>query len=563
MNKKLLISFLAGSFLAAPLALTTHEVNHVIAQEQRFGQQLVALGGSLDAAAQQNTLQLLGASQVPPSNIIYIDGPTINRYLQDGSGPNEIVYSSAYIQGMPEGHGVQVQIVTPQNITLVTPLTYQNAAITAGAKNVNIRIATISPVTGEGALAGVYALLEQSGVAVNPQDVQVAQKEINLVNELEEKAQVSNEVANQALAEIKTEIAKAQQALIDSTGNQEAQLTAEEIAQIVQSVAAKHNITDAAVIEQLKVYATEFAQTEAAKSEDTVSQLDASMRLPWKDTLTNLPGAVAPGEILAGERLDYSNTEVYHPIFQAFADTLYSIVENGQLVDNLYNDTFIYEWVAEEVSPEEKVALNELRTVMYAYAANIDSDIQSGRVQPGYPTLKDEWLRKLQAWEDLNTQDPFQGEIIRRLAISSGRAPQVYDYINAVQEGTVITYENSFVNIDHLSDFTMFNFDVATDRMQELDPVTGVMVDMVGQNIGDKYGVTLVYNYIPHLEIPANYTIPGYIAPTEETTFEETSEEVTETEETSAKETQPLEDSSEESQVSETSLESSEELSQE
>src|SRR5699024_844868 len=114
MKKRLLLSAMVA-LVAAPLAqpvlnFNTDGIQHVQAQES----QLVALGGSLDQNQAQQTLQLLGANAVDSSNIIYVDGTMINQYLQDGSGPGTVVYSSAYIQGMNEGYGVQVQIVTPQ-----------------------------------------------------------------------------------------------------------------------------------------------------------------------------------------------------------------------------------------------------------------------------------------------------------------------------------------------------------------------------------------------------------------------------------------------------------------
>lgn len=44
---------------------------------------------------------------------------------------------------------------------------YQNAAIAAGATNADIQIASVVPVTGEGALAGVYEIFSQSGMSLD------------------------------------------------------------------------------------------------------------------------------------------------------------------------------------------------------------------------------------------------------------------------------------------------------------------------------------------------------------------------------------------------------------
>ena len=173
---------------------------------QQVQQKLLSLGASLQGAQITQTRSLLGATDVPEANTIYVDGNTVNQYLSDGSNANTIVYSSAVIEPQAEGFGVQVQIVTPQNIKLVTPLSYQNAAITSGAKNVLIKIATVSPVTGEGALAGVYALLNKAGIKVSQQAIQVAEKEIKVVEQAKQQQQLTDIQINQIIADIKKEV---------------------------------------------------------------------------------------------------------------------------------------------------------------------------------------------------------------------------------------------------------------------------------------------------------------------------------------------------------------------
>ena len=518
----MIFTALAAAIVINPIALNPMPLNQVMAVQQNEQQELVALGASLDPASAQQTLALLGAQQVPQSNILYVNGDMINRYLQDGSNASTQVLSSAYIQQMPEGYGVQVQIVTPQNITVVRPLTYQNAAITAGARNVNIRIATVAPVTGEGALTGVYALLEQQGQAVNTHDVQVAQSEINLVNQIEQEATVSNEVANNAVADIKTQIVQATQEQ-QMSGNQinaegDVTLTQEQITNIVNNIINEYQITNQVVIEQLNVYAQDFSKTEAAQNADTIQQLEMSMTEDWKDILPNLNKGLTADEILSEERLDFSDETQYHPILQKFAEAFYDRVGQGELINDIYSDTFIYELIVDAVPTQEKEALNQLRTKMYQYqAGQLDEVMAENEMTTGYGSVKEAWEAQLKAVEDLNMMDPVQSEIIRRLAIATGRAPQVYDFMNPTQSDSVITYESSqSVTGEFNADFTMLTYDLMSGEITQLNAVSGVFEAVTPNYLAEKYQVAMNETYQPHIDIPQDYLIPGYMPVTEE-----------------------------------------------
>lgn len=518
----MIFTALAAAIVINPIALNPMPLNQVMAVQQNEEQELVALGASLDPASAQQTLALLGAQQVPQSNILYVNGDMINRYLQDGSNASTQVLSSAYIQQMPEGYGVQVQIVTPQNITVVRPLTYQNAAITAGARNVNIRIATVAPVTGEGALTGVYALLEQQGQAVNTHDVQVAQSEINLVNQIEQEETVSNEVANNAVADIKTQIVQATQEQ-QMSGNQinaegDVTLTQEQITNIVNNIINEYQITNQVVIEQLNVYAQDFSKTEAAQNAETIQQLEMSMTEDWKDILPNLNEGLTADEILSEERLDFSDETQYHPILQKFAEAFYDRVDQGELINDIYSDTFIYELIVDAVPTQEKEALNQLRTKMYQYqAGQLDEVMAENEMTTGYGSVKEAWEAQLQTVEDLNMMDPVQSEIIRRLAIATGRAPQVYDFMNPTQSDSVITYESSqSVTGEFNADFTMLTYDLMSGEITQLNAVSGVFEAVTPNYLAEKYQVAMNETYQPHIDIPQDYLIPGYMPVTEE-----------------------------------------------
>src|SRR5699024_94143 len=138
------------------------------------------LGVTLSEEEQNETLNVLGAGDVSNEDIIIIDGMMVNEYLKDGSTINTDIYSSAYVELKPEGYGVQVQILTPENITSVSESTYQSAAITAGAQNVLIKIAAITPVTGEGASTVVYETFEQAVLFLDESSITEAEDQLSI-----------------------------------------------------------------------------------------------------------------------------------------------------------------------------------------------------------------------------------------------------------------------------------------------------------------------------------------------------------------------------------------------
>lgn len=571
-------SFKIGAALLASLALAPVTVpslvgssTYVQAISQTESQRLLSLGASLSAEQQQQTIQLLGASDVTPTNTVYVDGSVINRFLQDGSGPGTVVYSSAFIESQNDGFGVQVQIVTPQNITLVTPATYQNAAITAGAKNVLVKIGTVSPVTGEGALAGVYALLEQSGVKLNQQSIQVAEKEIQIIQQVQEDTELSDDQANQISSDIK------QQIIIETTQNPEEALTEEQIIQIVQNTINNtvNNIDNSTnvdqsttvnnteinvspeVIDELSNWASEFAATDQAKDADVVEQLQNTQAntagQSWTQILSSQEGAVAAADLLAADRTDYSDASVYHPAIQAFYNTFYGLVEAGEPVDTLYSHTFIFEALSPNLTAAELDALNQLRAFSYQYTANSEAEREAAAAAAGleFVPLKDQWLNQLNAADSLRAQDPVLAEIIQRIANATGLAPEVFSYAEMTQNNEFI---NFFVRWDAVSHMTMMadvEFNLTDGSMVQYDEVLGTATPLASTfDFASTYGVQVENQYTLQ-EIPVDFTIPGYVAPQEDVT-EEVSEEVIEDsieETTESDDTQDA--SSEEASVSE------------
>ena len=130
----------------------------------------------------------------------------VSNYIPNSSNLSYI-YSSATIEHKKWGKGVDVKIDTPDNITKVTSEQYQNAAITAGIKNAEIHIASVEPVTGEGASAGIYKAYEEKGNDLKTEDIQNSNQEMNDLGTISEenkgKDGYSDEALNASIADIK------------------------------------------------------------------------------------------------------------------------------------------------------------------------------------------------------------------------------------------------------------------------------------------------------------------------------------------------------------------------
>lgn len=226
----------------------------------------VSLGASLSDDQKKETLLLLGAENIPNEKFFNIDGQKLNEYLNDGSTIDTTIYSSSKVEFKNEGYGVQVQINTPNNITNVSPAMYVNAAIAAGATNVDIKIASISQVTGEGALAGVYEIFTQSGQALSFADIQNAEKQIRIEQLLATESNLSKNKISRLITEINLEIVTA----LESKD----QLTDQNISDLIYNILSDSHIdlTDNA-LNLLVEHGSFFSQSDVAKDIETKNAL--------------------------------------------------------------------------------------------------------------------------------------------------------------------------------------------------------------------------------------------------------------------------------------------------
>ena len=138
---------------------------------------------------------------------------TTNDVSEYTGGTYDFIHSSATMVPKKFGKGVDVEIVTPDNITRITKEQYTNASITSGIENAKIKVASVDKVSGEGALTGIYKGLEEEGIEVDKQDVQNANQEMEDLASINEEQKndgnddYSDKALNNAVADMKEQVA--------------------------------------------------------------------------------------------------------------------------------------------------------------------------------------------------------------------------------------------------------------------------------------------------------------------------------------------------------------------
>lgn len=202
MNKKFKSLVASGLALSALVGFVPNVQADKVAIEPKF-----TYGESLNQSQYQETRNELGVANGTEEIPVYVN--ELNDLLNDNY-PYQQVYSSAYITPAQNNGDISVEILTPETITSITENQYENAALTAGAVDVDIKVASAVPVDGSGALAGVYKAFAENGDALNDQAVSVAQDELAVTSQITQenadKEGYSDELLNAAVAEIKTAI---------------------------------------------------------------------------------------------------------------------------------------------------------------------------------------------------------------------------------------------------------------------------------------------------------------------------------------------------------------------
>ena len=242
---------------------------------EKWGKPTVVYGGGLNDQQIKETSKLLGIKDENTVTTTKVTGEDLVKYLGAGEANTSVMISSVMVQKRNKGEGVKVHIATPKNITLVTSEQYANAAITAGVADAEIEVAAVSKVTGESALTGVYKAFEANGVVLDEKRTAVAQKELELTNQIvqEQSKEKGFDAAklDQAMIDIK-------KALAEIKEKQGQVATKEDVERIVNEALKKYGldtVISPTQVNNIIQFALSYQQTSAIDSKQVLEQLNS------------------------------------------------------------------------------------------------------------------------------------------------------------------------------------------------------------------------------------------------------------------------------------------------
>jgi len=258
---------------------------------ERWGKPTFVAGAGLSQQQLDETMNKLGVTQ-DSVKMETATGADLVKYLGYGSGDDSVMLSSVVVNREDQGKGINVKILTPENITQITADQYKNPLVTAGITDATVKVASVVKVTGESALTGVYKAFESNGETVDPERAQLAQTELDttsdvsqsVVNKANEQSQNQNlsdsekEKAdeaykaqlNQTLVDIKKELAELKE-------KQGELATKEDVEKIVNDALEKNNLSQYVTkddINQLVALAEKYQTTDGVLDKESIEQLD-------------------------------------------------------------------------------------------------------------------------------------------------------------------------------------------------------------------------------------------------------------------------------------------------
>lgn len=270
--KKTLAGVFAFSILFNATMSKAAEIDTEVINE-RWGKPTFAYGETLNENQKESTMKLLGVKDKENINSIKVTYKDLVKYIGgDLSNPANMI-SSVLVTKENEGKGVEVEIKTPENITQITAEQYRNAALTAGVEDATILVGAIRPVTGESALTGVYKAFEANGETLDKERMEVAQDELDTVNEISQENKSKEGFNTDKLDEAITDI---KSSLGDIKNNQDKQPTLEDIRRVVEESLVKYDLDKVVTQDQMDKlisYFEKYANTDALTSEEVAKQL--------------------------------------------------------------------------------------------------------------------------------------------------------------------------------------------------------------------------------------------------------------------------------------------------
>lgn len=275
MKKSSVVKLLSVSLLGASMVgvsaradIQTDTINEM------WGKPTLVYGSGLSDSEVVQTNNAFNIKNIDNVNRQVNSGADFAKYLSIEGVSDSELFSSVLVQKANKGVGVKVKIKTPENITSITQTQYENAAITAGASDVEIEVASIKKVTGESALVGVYKALDANGQKVDTERAEVASQELSTVNSIAGESDLSKEQSAQldnALAQIKSDLTKYKE---ENASKATADVVRDTVKKAVKDNGLSEYISDEQV-ESLVSLADAYQNTAAIDDKEVQKQLSA------------------------------------------------------------------------------------------------------------------------------------------------------------------------------------------------------------------------------------------------------------------------------------------------
>ncbi len=275
MKKSNVVKLLSVSLLGATMVgvsakadIQTDTINEM------WGKPTLVYGSGLSDSEVVQTNNAFNIKNIDNVNRQVNSGADFAKYLNIEGVSDSELFSSVLVQKANKGVGVKVKIKTPENITSITQTQYENAAITAGASNVEIEVASIKKVTGESALVGVYKALDANGQKVDTKRAEVASQELSTVNSIAGESDLNKEQSAQldnALAQIKSDLTKYKE---ENASKATADVVRDTVKKAVKDNGLSEYISDEQ-IESLVSLADAYQNTAAIDDKEVQKQLSA------------------------------------------------------------------------------------------------------------------------------------------------------------------------------------------------------------------------------------------------------------------------------------------------
>ena len=276
-------------FSAVPHISADTNVQKVI--DETYVKPDYVLGYSLDQSQIEQTLNLLNYDSAKDKKEWKTMTPDVYSSIMNVANDDSLeLYSSVKIQKLGKNKALEVNIVTPQNITKVTADMYRNAAATLGLEHAQITVASPVQVTGESALAGIYYSLEKNGAKVSQESKNLAQEELTTLAGINEentgKKNFDADKLNVALTDIKTAVANAK--------NNKKDLSKNDIQKIVEETLKNYKLDGAMSSKQINLiinFAVNLSKSSVVSNKNftkTLTDLKDSIVDKAGDTFNNI-----------------------------------------------------------------------------------------------------------------------------------------------------------------------------------------------------------------------------------------------------------------------------------